>query len=370
MISLLFLMSKTKYPNLYSIVKKDEIEMLQSFIDANPNYDFNQRLPIGKHLRILEVAVKFSSIKCITYLIELVPPESLSYYITTFIKTMKKDNDHDESYELYYNTVTYQILNNKLNVNILSDLLYWMLRYRCVNEKYINALLYNNLFDFIQRMEDIEYKFWMETHIVSNKTYIIQLFINYYIGNHMDLSSLYKRYLTHRYDKIKAIDTMFNSCVDIKTKVKLNNYKHHYDGRDQHDIITYAGEYSLSTLLYFSSDNETINKEITQNPLFETELLNLFQTLANNCTHDSLDFTTKHFHRIISYARVNPYLYQNAFYEKLLEPSTTHYLSLVKNHLTDTFWNWLRELNNKCSNELFKKQVNDEINKLSNQIIF
>lgn len=361
--------------------------------------------------------------KCINYLINSTPPKLLSTYDTSFITHMKINNDNEEYYELYYNKIMHHILYNNMKIefnpkltDIFSQLFFNLIYYSDnVNEKYIDILLNNDLFGFIQRMEHPEYRQRVERLIATNKPHIIEKFIKYYTTNQIDLTTLYKTYLINnhkdiaiynyknygnfdnKYEKIvkqyENVDNLFK-MVSVKSKFHFGNYRFYNENgeiitdtnklmdrrsvyneiAEPYEFIMEEEEYTLSTFLYFYGETTMVN-EVLENPLFETELINLFKFYSRTNTL-SLK-RPSYFSIIISYDikyrdwdtdEDNAEDAQQKLSCKLLSQPGLSHLALVKDKLTANFWNFLRELNNKCLNEQYKKEVDDEINKLSNQV--
>jgi len=334
-------MVKTKFPSLYNIVKKGDLETLSRYYDAYPETSALCELTTGKKLVLIEQALKLNQIQVVNFLIDKTPLDKLHKLVGYLVSNLKCNND--ESGNPNFDYYCGRILNaiEQTGSEELKELIGKILIKICtcgfiVHDKIILNLMNNMLFDFKQRlMQNENFKWNFESKIMSEAPLrIYQLIIKYYQDNQIPLEQLLAHYLAASCEKSNKTVKMFKQ-VDLKSKVKIcENSNTHVQ---------------LSTLFVTSGATAKLS-DLLDNPNFEYELIETIKLISPKSKYT---WCGRKLSYLVTAYRIEQNQFTIPYYDKqiyrVVDSDMMNYLKLYSEKLTNTFWNFLLRLNAVCT---------------------
>ncbi len=249
-------MSRIRQTQLYNIITDDKIHMLTEFFDSAHDFSCHHELSVGKRYKLLEQAIESKAEKCSEFLmrqmdfIDLVDKYHkfmIEHYfsnifvkfIEIFIDYVEKTNDMDiinkfiihflNSKNCVHFANTHELIdmcckniidtnNKEFYKNILFELI-------CKESSKIEFFklfinLTNNM--LLELLNDADFKNNLENLLTCRSTHFINVIIELYQSNHIDLTSLYTRILTRNDNYLKKNYKYFKN-ISLNDKVYLTN---------------------------------------------------------------------------------------------------------------------------------------------------
>lgn len=335
-------MVKTKFPSLYTIVKSGDLNTLAQYFETYPETSTRTRLMKGKKLSLFSQAVVFGQIPILKFLIDKTPLDQLDQIMPQVVYNLKycKDPTGNEVYRHFCEHLFNQI---ELTGSVeLTQLIESMLYEICtsgfvVPDTVIIDLLNNRLLDLKNKLVNLDFQWKFGKRISSSSARVYRVIINYYNENQLNQAQLLANYIICSYDKSEAVIKLFKS-VDLKSKVKINPYK--------------TIQVQLSNLFVISGAPTKL-ANLLANPHFEFELM---ETIKNIISDDFSDYNIKLealIYAIKFFNTTSNYNYNRYF----IGDVQFEYLKLFESKLTNVFWSWLLEINEKTKDKPTKEHA-------------
>jgi hypothetical protein len=333
-------MVKTKFPSLYTIIKTGDLNTLAQYFEVYPETSTRTKLYTGKKLELFAQALMFKKTPIIQFLIDKTPPNELVNIIPYIVNNLKycKEPTGNEVYQYFCKRLFNQIESTG-SVELI-QLIETMLYEICtcgfvVPDTIITDLLNNRLLNLKNKLQDLDFQWKFGNKMSSVSARIYKILINYYNENQLNQAQLLANYIICSYDKSEAVIKLFKS-VDLKSKVKINSQK--------------TIQVQLSNLFVVSGANAKLTG-LLANPNFEFELMetmkfiDFYDSSIYNFKLEVLVNAIQFFDAKLNY-ECNWYFIGDVQFE---------YLKLFESKLSNVFWSWLLELNEKTKNKKSKE---------------
>lgn len=331
-------MVKTKFPSLYTIVKSGDLDTLTQYFETYPETSTRTRLVAGKKLSLFYQAVVLGQVPIVKFLIDKTPPDQLGQIMPNIVYNLKKCKEPagNEEYRHFCEHLFNQI--ESTGSAELIQLLELMLYEICtsgfvVPDTIISDLLNNRLLDLKNKLVNLDFQWKFGNKMSSASARVYKVLINYYNENQLNQAQLLANYIICSYDKSEAVIKLFK-YVDLKSKVRISPYK--------------TIQVQLSNLFVISGSNAKLT-DLLANPYFELELI---ETMKMIMSDDFSDFNIKLGKLIYAINGFN-YNYINNRY--FIDDDQFEYLKLFESKLSNVFWSWLLEINEKTKDKSTKE---------------
>lgn len=319
---------KAKFPSLYTLVKQGDLQTLTQYFDAYPETSTTVELAAGRQLALIEQALVFGQTPIVQFLVDKTPPNQLNKIFGYFILDLKKN--HTESANPNFNYLLERICNeieltgSSQVKKILPDILITL----CIcgfviHDKIITNLMANRLLDLANKLADPDFKWKFESSITSAPVRVYQLIIKFYQEHKIPLAQMLACFLLGANQKTVGIIKLFKS-VDLKTPVNIS----------QESNI----QVQLSTLFVVSGAQAKLS-DLLANPNFEHELIITIKNIEpeDYFSHLELSYIIHAYWSITHGAPSSVW--------SVVSSKTMGYLKLFESKLSNSFWNFLLELN-------------------------
>jgi len=260
-------MSSKKFPSLFNIVKKDDVDTLISYLYENPDYDLTSDTIFGSSMYYY--SIDLSSIKIFMYITNRLDLDHLSLYSNQIVNKYK----YNPKYFDYYYVVVKKLSKEENNNRVINKIVLSILNF--------HNKLYKDLFDrvtseydFLGQFENDLFRKSVENRIVENKSLWLIFFEKYYRENNISRNHLFVKCLIFsKFDNSKYIK-LFKG-MNYSDKVKIEACYDYSSNSSRH-------EYSLEFIMCVTCDiNDYSKMKIMKDGRFEEELFNLFSEAVN-----------------------------------------------------------------------------------------
>ncbi len=253
-----------KFPCLYNIVKKDDVETLTDFFDENPDYSIYYRLRTSHTM--YDHCIELGSIQCFIFLTNRLSLNVLSEWSGSVVSYYR---EHPDIFDYYYKTVK-KLSEEQNNYNCMNQIILKVISYSLKVYKELFDKIITE-YDFLAQFENRIFKKNLESVIVENKSLWITYFEKYYRDNGIDRNQLFAKCLIFsKFDNSKYLKLFknMNYTDKIKVEAKMNNVFYHHT----------VNEYSLEFLICMCCDIDDLSDfNICKEKRFEDELFHLFE---------------------------------------------------------------------------------------------
>ncbi len=253
-----------KFPCLYNIVKKDDIETLIDYFIENPNYNIFASLRTSHNLYYH--SIELGSLQCFIFLTNRLSLNDLSEWSGSVVSYYRENPD---IFDFYYKTVK-RLSEEENNYNCINKIILKVVSYSLKVYKELFDKIITE-YDFLEQFDNRIFKKNLESVIVENKSLWITYFEKYYRDHGIDRNQLFAKCLifskfdTNKY--LKLFKNM-NYSDKIKIEAKINNVFYHHT----------VNKYSLEFLICMCCDIDDLSKlDICKEKRFEEELFHLFE---------------------------------------------------------------------------------------------
>ncbi len=249
-------MSKIRQTQLYNIITDDKIQMLTEFFGSTDDFSYHHELSVGKRYKLLEQAIVSKAEKCSEFLMRQMDFNDLvdkyhkflieHFFSNIFVKFIEIFTDYVEktkdmnvinkfiicllnSKNCVYFDNTYELLDMWYN-NILdtdNKEFYKNMLFELICKESCHIVYFTNFIDLsdemlLELLNDADFKNNLENLLTCRSTHFINVIIELYQSNHIDLTSLYTRILTRNDNYLKKNYKYFKN-INLNDKVYLTN---------------------------------------------------------------------------------------------------------------------------------------------------
>ena len=267
-------MSKVKFPDLYKLIKSNDIETLEKYWQVYPETSVFKLLTVGKRLSLISQACISSNIETITWLIDKTKPEEMLDVGKIILMKYKAKNSTD-TYEFFTNKLYTMCEANPEHFHILYKFVMCVLTSSiALPDSIYTNILSNRLLNLQHNLTNQNFRDDFEFALVHVTARVMGFVVDFYKSNQINLSGLYGNVLLYG-SSFQSVYKLFND-VDISNYFQIN-HKYSYCVGEPYEV-------KLSTLIVMSEVTYKLNK-LLENKELGDELIMCVRNISSDCLY-------------------------------------------------------------------------------------